>query len=58
MSTSFSDPTPPSAPSSALSFTAENFAAREEGDYVVYHLGTKTFRLDKAKARARLAGSA
>jgi ribonucleoside-diphosphate reductase beta chain len=32
------------------------FAAREEGDYVVYRFGPKTFRLDKAKARARLAG--
>jgi ribonucleoside-diphosphate reductase beta chain len=32
------------------------FAAREEGDHVVYRFGAKTFRLDKAKARARLAG--
>src|SRR3984885_10825358 len=32
------------------------FAAREEGDYVVYRFGPKTFRLDKTKARARLAG--
>src|SRR6202453_4829486 len=32
------------------------FAAREEGDYVVYRFGAKTFRLNKAKARARLAG--
>jgi ribonucleoside-diphosphate reductase beta chain len=28
----------------------------EEGDYVVYRLGHKTFRLNKAKARARLEG--
>jgi ribonucleoside-diphosphate reductase beta chain len=31
-------------------------AVREEGDHVVYRFGAKTFRLDKAKARARLAG--
>jgi ribonucleoside-diphosphate reductase beta chain len=59
MSTTFSDstnaPTDASA-ASAPSFTAENVAVKEEGDYVVYTLGTKTFRLDKAKARARLAG--
>ncbi len=30
--------------------------AQEEGDYVVYRLGNKTFRLDKAKSRERLAG--
>src|ERR1700721_1282130 len=32
------------------------FAAREEGDYIVYRIGGKVFRLDKEKARARLAG--
>lgn len=40
----------------ALSFSTENLAAREEGDFVVYQMGAKTFRLDKTKARARLAG--
>ena len=47
---------PTLSPADALNFTSENVAAREEGDFVVYQLGTKTFRLDKAKARARLAG--
>ena len=50
-----SDPSS-SASSDALNFTAENVTAREEGDSVVYRFGAKTFRLDKAKARARLAG--
>jgi ribonucleoside-diphosphate reductase beta chain len=40
----------------ALFFTDADLAAREEGDFVVYQMGAKTFRLDKAKARARLAG--
>jgi ribonucleoside-diphosphate reductase beta chain len=40
----------------ALFFTDAEIAAREEGDFVVYQMGAKTFRLDKAKARARLAG--
>jgi len=40
----------------ALTFVTENLAAREEGDFVVYQFGTKTFRLDKTKARARLEG--
>ena len=39
---------PPTAPA--------DFAVSEVGDYVVYRFGAKTFRLDKAKARARLAG--
>ncbi len=33
----------------------ETLDAREDGDFVVYRMGAKTFRLDKAKARARLA---
>src|ERR1700744_6218702 len=49
MSTDIADPTPSAA-------VPLEFAAREEGDYVVYKFGQKTFRLDKAKARARLAG--
>jgi len=53
-SATISDPSSPAA--DALNFTTENVASREEGDFVVYQLGTKTFRLDKAKARARLAG--
>ncbi len=31
-------------------------SAREEGDVVVYQFRNKTFRLDKSKARQRLAG--
>ncbi len=54
MSSALADPA--SASADALTFTAENIAAREEGDFVVYQLGAKTFRLDKAKARARLTG--
>ncbi|MEP6672931.1 MAG: ribonucleotide-diphosphate reductase subunit beta [Chthoniobacter sp.] len=46
----------PAGAATALSFTAEDLAAREEGDFVVYQMGAKTFRLDKTKARARLAG--
>src|SRR6201999_1907538 len=40
----------------ALFFQDADHAAREEGDYVVYQLGPKTFRLNKSKARERLAG--
>jgi ribonucleoside-diphosphate reductase beta chain len=32
------------------------FFATEEGDYVIHRFGSKTFRLDKAKARERLIG--
>ncbi len=39
-----------------IDFASEPFSASEEGDYVIHRLGTKTFRLDKTKARARLAG--
>jgi ribonucleoside-diphosphate reductase beta chain len=39
-----------------LFFQDSDVAAREEGDFVVYEFGQKTFRLDKSKARARLAG--
>jgi ribonucleoside-diphosphate reductase beta chain len=46
----------PESPGDALHFNSADFTAREEGDYVVYQFGQKTFRLDKAKARARLAG--
>ncbi len=47
----------PLTPSSdALAFSTENVATREEGDFVIYQMGAKTFRLDKAKARERLAG--
>jgi len=35
---------------------AEPFSVSEEGDHVIHRLGAKTFRLDKTKARARLAG--
>jgi len=31
-------------------------SSAEQGDYVVYTIGSKTFRLDKAKARERLEG--
>src|ERR1700720_2990980 len=53
---------PPEIPTSviaeddALFFQDADHAAREEGDYVVYQLGTKTFRLNKSKARERFAG--
>ena len=40
----------------SLTFTDEKIAATEQGDFVVYQMGSKTFRLDKTKARARLAG--
>jgi ribonucleoside-diphosphate reductase beta chain len=33
-----------------------DFETGEEGNYVIHRLGNKTFRLDKAKARARLDG--
>lgn len=52
----FDSTTASTAAGDALSFTAPDLAAREEGDFVVYRFGAKTFRLDKAKARARLAG--
>src|SRR5579871_3032901 len=55
MNTSITDP-PSALSTDTLAFTGENIQAREEGDVVVYQMGTKTFRLDKAKARARLAG--
>jgi ribonucleoside-diphosphate reductase beta chain len=32
------------------------FGAREEGNHAVFTIGQKTFRLDKEKARARMAG--
>lgn len=35
---------------------AADFTTKEEGDYIVHQLGGKTFRLDKGKARERLAG--
>src|SRR5271166_6094477 len=40
----------------ALFFQDADLAAREEGDFVVYLLGAKTFRLNKSKARERFAG--
>src|ERR1700742_4511925 len=49
MSPDILDPTPQSA-------APADFAVREEGDHAVYRFGAKPFRLDKAKARARLAG--
>jgi ribonucleoside-diphosphate reductase beta chain len=54
MSTALAELPAPSADS--LTFNATDLAVREEGDFVVYQLGKKTFRLDKTKARARLAG--
>ncbi|HEY5893765.1 MAG TPA: ribonucleotide-diphosphate reductase subunit beta [Chthoniobacterales bacterium] len=45
------------APTFSEPSTADlEFSASEEGDYVVHRLGGKTFRLNKAKARERLAG--
>ena len=40
----------------ALTFSGDKIVATEQGDFVVYTMGSKTFRLDKTKARARLAG--
>jgi len=54
MSTTLAEP--PAASTDALNISTADFAAREEGDFVVYQFGKKTFRLDKTKARARLAG--
>ena len=56
MSTDILDSPAAPAKDDALNFTDGNLAAREEGDFVVYKMGAKTFRLDKTKARARLAG--
>ena len=39
-----------------LAFSTETVSAAEEGDFVVYRFGAKTFRLNKAKARERLEG--
>jgi len=41
---------------SAAAHSSLDFTTREEGDYVVYRFGGKTFRLDKARSRQRLAG--
>jgi ribonucleoside-diphosphate reductase beta chain len=38
------------------SFQDADIAVREEGDFIIYHIGPKTFRLNKSKARERLAG--
>jgi ribonucleoside-diphosphate reductase beta chain len=38
-----------------LSFQEAEIAVREEGDFIIYHIGPKTFRLNKSKARERLA---
>src|SRR6185295_19028982 len=46
----------PVATGDALQYHTADIASREEGDFVVYQFGQKTFRLDKTKARARLAG--
>jgi len=52
MTTQTLDPTRENATLSSMS----EFITKEEGDYIVHRLGNKTFRLDKTKARARLAG--
>ena len=52
-------PTTAPAPSSSGGTSrpgSEEFVAREEGNSVIYQFRNKTFRLDKAKARERLAG--
>jgi ribonucleoside-diphosphate reductase beta chain len=43
-------------PPPSVSADPDYFTTSEEGDYVVYKFRNKTFRLDKAKARERLAG--
>jgi hypothetical protein len=49
-------PTGPIPKDDALFFQDADLVAREEGDFVVYQFGRKVFRLDKSKARERLAG--
>src|SRR6478752_6828124 len=56
MSTTSFNSTAAASATDALAFTTENVAVRGESGFFVYQMGTKTFRLDKAKARARLAG--
>jgi ribonucleoside-diphosphate reductase beta chain len=46
----------PSAPAPSSPANAQEFTTREEGNSVIYQFRNKTFRLDKAKARERLAG--
>jgi ribonucleoside-diphosphate reductase beta chain len=48
--------TNPMAKDDVLSFQDADIAVREEGDFIIYHIGPKTFRLNKSKARERLAG--
>jgi ribonucleoside-diphosphate reductase beta chain len=47
---------PPAPATDPLFFENADLAAREDGDRVIYQFGQKTFRLDKEKARQRLAG--
>ena len=41
-------------PADMVALNDIDLTAREEGDYVIYRIGAKTFRLNKANARARL----
>src|SRR3984885_8320897 len=43
-------------PDAVLSIQDAEIDVREEGDFIIYHIGPKTFRLNKSKARERLAG--
>jgi ribonucleoside-diphosphate reductase beta chain len=39
-----------------LSFQDADLVVREEGDFIIYQIGPKAFRLNKSKARERLSG--
>src|ERR1700730_15149809 len=43
-------------PDAVLSIQDAEIDVREEGDFIIYHIGPKTFRLNKSKARERPAG--
>src|ERR1700727_2105254 len=48
--------TNPVAKEDVLSFQDADIVVREEGDFIIYQIGPKTFRLNKSKARERLSG--
>ncbi len=56
MSTLLTPPAPVAPPSGVDVPDLDAFHSHEEQDVVVFQLGAKTFRLNKAKARERLAG--
>jgi ribonucleoside-diphosphate reductase beta chain len=48
--------TNPIAKDDVMSFQEADIAVREEGDFIIYQIGPKTFRLNKSNARERLSG--